>query len=111
MRLPASSNPPDLPGSVLPSKPWYRTLGENFRALMAPEAGQQGCVHDIWSRNEGMRRALALSLLTHALAALLLALPTYRAVVSSSPPSFPPDSMKRVFFHRGVAAVAMQGPN
>ncbi len=110
MGLPASRKPSDLPGFVLPSKPWYRTLGENVHALMAPEVSQPTSVREIWSRNEGMRRAQALSLVTHALAALLLALPVYRAVVNSPSPSFPLDPMKRVFFYRGGGSGGERNP-
>ncbi len=106
MRLPAS-NTPDSPRFVVPSKPWYRTLGENLRALLAPPkmaplrlSSQPVCVRQLWNKNEALRRAQALSLLTHSLAALLLALPVYRAVVNA-PPGFDPHRFEKLIFPRG----------
>ena len=87
MRLPASSTP-DPRRFVVPSKPWYRTLGENLRALLAPPkmaplrlSSQPVCVRELWSKNVALLRAQGLSLAMHSLLALLLALAVYKTVV------------------------------
>jgi len=93
---------------LIASEPWYRTLGENLRALLAPSklaplkrSSQPPRFREIWHRNEEMHRAQALSLVAHTLLLVLLVLPVVKRVAKSSPGGFAPGPWKKLIFPRG----------
>ncbi len=77
-------------------KPWYRTFWENLRDRIAPRklpplkvTSQPVKVRDIWSKDENLRRAQALSLVVHAGIAALLIVPLIYHVMPTTQASTP----------------------
>ncbi len=72
-------------------KPWYREFWQNVRDAIAPPklpalkvTSKPVQVREIWSKNEGFRRAQALSITIHALIAALLVVPIIHHVMPTT---------------------------
>ena len=79
-------------------KPGYRVFWENLRDFISPPklpplkvTSRPVKVRDIWSPNEGFKRAQGLSLAVHALIAALLLVPIYQHFAETTQPTVKAD--------------------
>jgi len=79
-------------------KPWYRVFWENLRDAIAPPklpplkvTSQPVKVRDIWSKDERLRQAQAVSFTVHAAVAVLLLVPLAHHIAESTQPTVKAD--------------------